>query len=127
MAISYPNLQATARRLIGENGTCCKLKNPVGETQYDPALNDYVQDYEIFDGFCLISAYDERLADGTVIRVGDRKVTAVLSGEPKPGLSKLDVYDKTGRILKETYQVINSAPVSPDASTVIIYMLHCRK
>jgi hypothetical protein len=127
MAINYAPLQATARRLTGENGTYCKLKNPVGEAQYDSASNTYVQDYDPFDGFCLVSAYDERLADGTVIRVGDRKVTAVLSGEPKPGLSRLEVYDKTGRIVKETYQVINSAPVSPDASTVILYKLHCRK
>jgi len=61
-----------------------------------------------------------------VIKAGDRKVMAVLTGEPKPGLSLLEVYDKTGK-LKDTYQVIYCPPVSPDATTIILYKLQCRK
>jgi hypothetical protein len=80
----------------------------------------------LFDGWCVVSGYEDRLVDGTVIRAGDRKILAMLSGEPEPSLSSLEVYDKTGT-LKDTYKVINSVPVDPSASCVIMYTLHCRK
>jgi hypothetical protein len=119
-------LAATARRLIGPNGARCCLRNPAGEPVYNPATNEYEQNYEIHEGYCLVSAYDDRLINDTVIKAGDRKVTAVLPVEPLPGLSRLDVLDKAGN-LKDDYLVVNSAPVSPNADTVILYKLQCRK
>lgn len=126
MALNYQALSATARRLIGANGTRCRLRNPIGEPVYNPAANEYEQGYEIYEGYCLVSAYDDRLINGTVIKAGDRKVTAVLPVEPLPGLSRLGVLDKAGN-LKDDYLVVNSAPVSPNADTVILYKLQCRK
>jgi len=127
MAINYPQLAATAKRILGSNGTRCVLVNPSGKPPvYNPVTNEYEEQKERFDGYCIVSGYEDRLIDGTVIKAGDRKVMAVLEGEPKPGLSSLEVYDKAGK-LRETYQVINPTKVSPDATTVILYRLQCRK
>ena len=128
MAIDYESMADTAKRLIEENGTRCVLKNPgSGSPVYNPATNEYETNEEKFEGICIISGYEDRLVDGTVIQAGDRKVTAVLAGEPKPGLAMLEVYDKAGIVLKETYRIINSTLVNPNAETVIMYRLHCRK
>jgi hypothetical protein len=127
MAINYSKLASTAKRLIGSNGTKCKLINPSGNPPvYDPLTNTYVESNNEFEGVCIIGSFDSHLIDGTVIKVGDVKVTAVLPAEPKAGLSKLEVYDKAGT-LKETYNVINANPVNPNASTVIMFKLQCRR
>jgi hypothetical protein len=39
----------------------------------------------------------------------------------------LEVYDKTGNVLRETFKVINPIKVSPDADTVIVYRIQCRR
>ncbi|MDR0721144.1 MAG: hypothetical protein LBF78_16045 [Treponema sp.] len=124
--MNYTALRATAKKLIGSNGARCRLRNPAGESVYNPTTNEYEQNYESHEGYCLVSAYDDHLVNDTVIKAGDRKVTAVLPAEPNPGLSRLDVFDKAGN-LKENYLVVNSAPVSPNADTVILYKLQCRK
>jgi hypothetical protein len=127
VGINYGALAATAKRLIGSNGTKCVLRNPGGNPPvYNPAANEYEKQEDKFDGFCIVSGYEDRLIDGTVIMAGDRKIVAVLDGEPEPGLSLLDVYDKAGT-LKDSYRVINSTPVNPNARAVIMYRLQCRK
>jgi hypothetical protein len=127
MGINYSELAVKAKRLIGSNGTKCVLRNPSSNPSvYNQATNDYEKQEDKFDGFCIVSGYEDRMVDGTVIQAGDRKVVAVLDGEPEPGLSSLDVYDKAGK-LKDSYKVINSNPVNPDASTIILYRLQCRK
>jgi hypothetical protein len=127
MALNYAGLASTAKRLIGSNGTKCKLINPSGNPPiYNPSTNEYETTDLTFEGVCIIGSFDSHLIDGTVIKVGDVRVTAVLPEEPKPGLSKLEVYDKAGT-LKETYNVINANPVNPNASTVIMYKLQCRR
>jgi hypothetical protein len=123
--MNYEKMQGLAKRLIGKNGTRCVLATP-GEMIYNPADNTYSDNGPRCEGFCVVSGYEDRLVDGTVIRAGDRKILAVLGGEPKPGLSSLEVFDKTGA-LKDTYKVINADPTSPDATTIIVYTLHCRK
>jgi hypothetical protein len=128
MAINYRELAATARRLLGSNGTKCILKIPSGKPPvYNPATNDYDSSDAKHDGFCVVTGHDDKLIDGTVIKAGDQKVMAVLPVKPEPSLSSLEVYDKKGKILKDTYQIINATKVSPDATTVILYRLQCRK
>jgi hypothetical protein len=126
MALDYKALAATARRLIGSNGARCRLRNPAREPVYNPETNEYEQAWETYEGYCLVSAYDDYLINDTVIKAGDRRVTAVLPAAPNPKLSRLDILDKAGN-LKEDYLVINSAPVSPNADVVILYKLQCRK
>jgi len=125
--MNYAELARTARRLLGKNGTKCILVNSSGNPPvYNPATNEYEKQEERFDGICIITSYEEKLIDGTVIKAGDVKIMAVLPGEPKPGLSSLEVYDKAGK-LKDVYQVINANPVSLNASEIILHKLHCRK
>jgi hypothetical protein len=127
MGINYVSLQSKAKRLVGPNGTKCILINPSNNPPvYNPTANEYEKQNEKFNGFCIVSSYEDKLVDGTVIMAGDRKIISVLEGEPKPGLSSLDVYDKKGT-LKDSYKVVNSTKISPDASTIILYRLHCRK
>jgi hypothetical protein len=125
--VDYPALAATAKRLIGGNGTKCVLVNTSSQV-YNPNTNQYEGGTpERFNGFCVISNYADKLVDGTVIKAGDRQIVAVLEGTPVPGTSTLEVYDKTGKVLKDVYKVINPNTVNPDAETVIVYRLQCRK
>lgn len=128
MGINYGSLAATAKRLIGPNGTKCVLNNPSGKPPaYNSETNEYETEKISFDGFCIVSGYEDRVVDGTVIQVGDRKIIAVLTGEPVPKLSTLDVFNKRTEKLQDSYKVINSTPVNPDGSTIILYRLQCRK
>jgi hypothetical protein len=127
MGVDYDFMADLARQQIEENGTKCVLKNPSGNPPvYNPATNEYETDDKLFDGFCIVSGYEDQLVDGTVIIAGDRKIIAVLDGKPVPSLSKLEVYDKDDK-LKDTYLIVNSTPIDPNASVVIVYKLHCRK
>jgi len=125
--VNYPALAAKAKKLIGKNGTKCVLNTPSDKPPvYNPATNEYETDDKHFDGVAVISGFDDSMVDGTIIQAGDRKIFAVLAGEPVPKLSTLDVYDKAGKLV-DTYKIINSNPKSPDATTVIVYLLQCRK
>jgi len=74
MGINYTQLCATAKRLIGSNGTKGILLNPSGEKgEYNPATDEIENKYIPFEGYCVITGYDEKLVDGTVIKAGDRK------------------------------------------------------
>ena len=128
MGIDYTASAATAKRLIGSNGTKCVLVNPDnGAGEYNAETDEYIKNEKRHDGICIVSGYKDSLIDGTVIKAGDRKVIAVLPVEPKQGLPKLEVYNKKTGKLAETYNVISSDTVNPDLSTVIVYKLHCRK
>lgn len=128
MGINYSALAATAKRLIGPNGARCVLVNPKdGAGKYNPVTKKYDKNEERNDGFCIITEYKDHLVDGTVIRAGDRKAVAVILGDPIPGLSRLEIYNKKTNALIETYQVINGQNINPDGTAVIVTHLHCRK
>ena len=127
MGINYKSLASTAKRLLGGNGTKCILINPGdGPGEYNPSTNEYDKKKEQHNGYCIISEYKDELFDGTIIKTGDRKVMAVLPVKPIPKLSKLEIYNKTGKLIG-IYLVINSTKVNPDAATVILYKLQCRE
>jgi hypothetical protein len=128
MGINYSALAVKAKSLIGSNGAKCILVNPVeGVGTYNTKTKKYEKDEEKYEGFCIITEYKDHLIDGTVIRAGDRKAVVVISGEPIPGLSRLEIYNKKTNALVETYQVINGKKVNPDRTEVIVTHLHCRK
>jgi hypothetical protein len=124
--VNFSNLALAAKRLIGDNGTKVVLRNTVGNSVYNPATNQYETQEILFNGLAIIANYNDNLIDGTVIRSGDRKVKAVLDGEPKAGTSKLDIYNNEG-VKIDTLQIINVMPVNPNASITIMYNLQCRK
>jgi len=128
--MDYKSLATRAKQLIGSGGTKCVLVNPsTEEKHYNPDSNRYEGgEPSRYNGYCVISQYADKLIDGTAIKVGDRKIIAVIEeGEPIPSLSTLEVYDKTGTVLKDTYNVVNGGAISPDAETVIVHSLQCRK
>jgi len=128
MGVNYSALAVKAKSLIGSNGAKCILVNPVeGVGTYNTKTKKYDKDDERFNGFCIITGYADRLIDGTVIKAGDRKVIAVLEGEPIPTISNLEVYNKKTGILIDIFQIINSTPINPDGTTIISCQLHCRK
>lgn len=125
--MNYKEMAAKAKKLLGKNGTKCMLRNPSGNAPvYNSATNDYETETTPFDGFCIVTSYEDKMVDGTIIQAGDRKIIAVLTAEPVPELSTLDVLNKFGK-LQNSYKVVNSSPVNPDATTVILYKLQCRK
>jgi len=125
--MNYSAMAKTAKRLIGSNGTKCILKNPSDAPPiYNVITNEYEKQETSFDGLCIIASFEDNAIDGTIIQAGDRKIVAVLAGEPVPKLSTLDVFDRRGN-LSDSFKVINSTVISPDASVVIAYKLQCRK
>jgi len=125
--MNYSALSKTAQRLIGKNGTKCVLNNPSDKPPvYNPNTNEYETESASFEGVCIVSGYEDDTIDGTIIQSGDQKIIAVLTGEPVPKLSTLDVYDKFGN-LKDSYHVENANKKSPDATTILVYLLQCRK
>jgi len=125
--VNYKQLAAKAKSLIGEDGTKCVLNTPSDKPPvYNPSTNEYIAETQHFDGMAVISGYEDNMVDGTIIQAGDRKIVAVLAGEPVPKLSTLDVFDRRGN-LSDSYRVINSDKKSPDATTVIVYLLQCRR
>lgn len=125
--MNYKQLAQTAKKLLGKNGTKCVLRNPSGKPPvYNPTTDEYETETIPFDGVAMISGYEDNMIDGTIIQAGDVKIVAVLAGEPVPKLSTLDVYDKAGK-LRDSFKVINSTTVSPNASVVIVYKLQCRR
>jgi hypothetical protein len=129
MALNYLALKTKAKRLIGSNGTRCVLVNPSkDEKTYNPNTNKYEGGKpKRFIGYCVISNYSDKLVDGTVIKTGDRQIIVTTEGIPEPSLSTLEVYDKSGKVLKDTYKIINGGAIRPDAETVIVCRLQCRK
>jgi len=125
--MNYKEFAQTANELLGEHGTKCILRNPSNTPPvYNPETNDYDKQEEKFNGFCIVSSFDNDAVDGTIILASDSKIIAVLSGKPVPKLSILDVYNKDTGKLEDSYHVENSTPVRPDATTTIVYQLQCR-
>ena len=124
--MDYSRFQNLARKMIGNAGAKCKLVI-LGDQVYEPGTNSYIYpNRKEWDGYCLIGSYEEKLYDGTVIQVGDLKVSAVLPVEPKLPGSALEIYNATGGLV-ETYQIINCLPINPLANAVVMYKMQCRK
>lgn len=124
--MDYEEARELAEEKIAEYGAPCKLIIP-GNQVYNPHRNEY--DYpnkKEYDGNCLITDYEASLIDGTVIQRGDRKILAVLDGEPIPSQSNLEIYSTMGSLI-ESYLIVNVEKVSPDAQTIILYKIQCRK
>ena len=124
--MNFNEIAQIARNLIGDHGAKAVLRIPQGQPVYDPKTNTYSAPEILYNGYAVIANYENSLIDGSVIQKGDRLVKAILDGEPKAGLSTLDIYNNEG-VKIDSYQIINVLPVNPNGSITIMYTLQCRK
>jgi hypothetical protein len=115
-----------AEKKIRQYGAKAVLRIPVGKSLWDDKTATWVDGYEEHQGVCLITNYQQRDIDGTVIEAGDRRLLCVFQGEPKPKVSLIDVYKKTGA-LDATYTVVTCGPPVPDATTTILFKIQGRR
>jgi hypothetical protein len=124
--MNYLRSARLAKRLITKNGTKAVLRIPTGEPVWDDETASYVETYNGYRGVCLVTDYRQEDLNGTLIEAGDRRLLCVFPVEPKPNVSLVDVYKKTGE-LEATYSVKNCSALVPDATTVILYTIQGRK
>jgi hypothetical protein len=114
-----------AGRKIRQYGTKAVLRVPTGESVWDDETATWTGGYAEHKGACLVTAYEQKDIDGTVIEAGDKRLLCVFPAEPKPGVSLVDVYRKTGEP-DATYSVVSCGPLAPDSTTVILYRVQGR-
>jgi hypothetical protein len=124
--MKYFAVAKLAERKIRQYGTKAVLRIPTGESVWDDNTATWIDGYEEYQGVCLVTNYEQEDIDGTLIEVGDRKLLCVFPVEPKPKVSLVDVYKKTG-LLDATYTVENCGSLVPDATTVIMYKIQGRR
>jgi hypothetical protein len=124
--MSYSWAAQLAREEITKNGTKAVLRIPAGESVYDPETDSCIENYNEYQGVCLVTNYEQESIDGTVIEKNDRRLLCVFPVEPKPDVSLIDVYKKNGT-LDATYTAVTSSPLAPDASTVILFKVQGRR
>jgi regulator of extracellular matrix RemA (YlzA/DUF370 family) len=124
--MNYLGSARLAKRLITKNGTKAVLRIPTGEPVWDDDTASYVETYNEYQGVCLVTNYEQEDIDGTLIEAGDRRLLCVFPVEPKPKVSLVDVYKKSGT-LDATYSVENCSLLVPDATTVILFTIQGRK
>jgi hypothetical protein len=124
--MNYPRFARLARKLIAANGTKAVLRIPTGESVWNDDAADWTDAYEEHQGLCVVTKYEQEDLRNTLIEAGDRKLLCVFSVEPKPKVSLVDVYKKTGA-LDATYSVENYSALAPDATTVILFEIQGRK
>lgn len=116
----YPNLSATAARMLGDRGQRMTLRKQTPGA-YDPATGvatvasaDHAVTGAVFD-------FPALLIDGTRIQVGDRKVLLAAQGlAVEPDVGDLLLVGST------LLHVIAVKPLAP-AGTPVIYTLQARR
>jgi hypothetical protein len=115
-----------AKRQIKKYGARAVLRIPAGESVWDNDTASYTETYNEYQGACLVTNYEQKDIDGTLIEVGDKRLLCVFPAEPKPKVSLVDVYKKNGT-LEATYNVETFSTLAPDASAVILYRVQGRR
>jgi hypothetical protein len=124
--MNYLRSARTARKMITKNGTKAVLRIPAGKSVWDDDNGVWIDGYEEHQGVCLVTNYKQEDIDGTLIEAGDRLLLCAFPVEPKPKVSLVDVYKKTGE-LDATYNAVTCKPLSPDATTIILFKIQGRK
>lgn len=120
----YDTFQATATRLIDKFGQAATLKqSTIGA--YDPATGTASETVTSSTGRVVVTDYDIRQVDGTLIQRGDKRILlSVITGvgakdvSPVPG-DKIVV----GNV---TYTVVDASPLSP-GGTVVMHEIQARR
>jgi hypothetical protein len=124
--MNYKRTAKKAERKIRQYGTKAVLRTPTGDSVWDDNNAVWIDQYEEHQGVCLVTNYEQGEIDGTVIKQEDRRLLCMFPAEPKPSISLVDVYKKTGA-LDATYNVESFSPLAPDSTTVILFKVQGRK
>lgn len=116
-AFDYTRLRSTAERLIARFGQSATLTRvATSGTAYDPTTTE--TDYTVT---VAVMEYTDRERDGTLIKVGDKKVYLSTSGlSITPGVA-----DKI-TIGGVEHEIINVMPLNP-GGTVVMYETQARR
>ncbi|EOZ6412472.1 hypothetical protein ACQUXI_001543 [Cronobacter turicensis] len=115
MAVNYERMRATARRLLGSNGTTWKVIRPGGVEV--TAGVEHVRPETRFDAIGVRSDYKPAEVDGTLIIGGDVRI--IFTAEKKLLVGDLVDIDGT------QYRIVNPNPVKP-ADLIICYRAQLR-
>lgn len=89
-----------------------------GETEYNPATDEYENKGEIISGVAIQRNYNQRDIDGTNIRIGDINFMASLDGKPQSN----DVIEFEGN----NYTVVHADPMNVNGKTDIFWTIQAR-
>lgn len=115
MAISYPRMRATAKRLLTENGTTWKVIRP-GKVSVVAGV-EHTQLPFTFDAVGVRSDYKPFEVDGTTIQGGDVRIVFTADAELLVG----DVVEVDGR----AFRIVEPNPVKP-STLVLCYRAQLR-
>ncbi|ELY5803495.1 hypothetical protein SNN69_002879 [Cronobacter sakazakii] len=115
MAVNYQRMRATARRLLGSNGTTWKVIRPGGVEVI--AGVEHVRPETCFDAVGVRSDYKPAEVDGTLIIGGDVRIVFTADQALLVG----DLVDIDGT----QYRIVNPNPVKP-ADLVLCYRAQLR-
>lgn len=121
MSFNYANTAATADRLIKRFGTGATLRRTLNDgAAYDPATAT-VTAPTVVDTPCsaVVIDYDQKMIDGTLIRVGDKRVYMSAVGVGVPFAGDLFVWQSV------TYSVMSVKLLAPSGVNVF-YELQVR-
>lgn len=116
--MNYTKLSEMAKRKCKQFGSIGSIIKT--ESIYDKETHAPMDIETRESGFCIISAYDESMANGTTVLQGDLKVTFTPTDTANPASG-----DRI-EIGKNQYNIVNVMPLSPNGSTVIMYDLQVR-
>jgi hypothetical protein len=96
-----------AERKIRQYGTKAVLRIPSGKSAWDDDTSSWIDEYEEHRGVCLVSNYEQRDIDGTVIEAGDRKLLCVFENNRLVPLIPEEIgSEDAGLILAENDEVL---------------------
>jgi hypothetical protein len=123
--MNYKKLANRNKQMLKKYGTHAVLRIPVGESVYNSETASYIGEYKEYNGVCVVTEYQKRDIDGTLILASDKRLLCMFPIEPIPSVSLIAIYNKNGVV--ETYNVVTCRQVIPDATTLLVFEIQGRK
>lgn len=122
--MQYAKFQNVAIKLLSKFGTTStiRLQRDTGTTTYDETTMKDTKVYESYFGYGVKLQYSTEAigSSDNIIKAGDVKIICYFTTEP---------IENTDQIIfgNDTYSIKNVEKVDPDATTVVLYALQCRR
>lgn len=122
--MEYGKFQNVAIKLLSKFGTSknIKLKKDTENPTVDAVTKRSVKVYETYTGYGVKLGYETEAIGSldNIIKAGDVKIICVFDVEPA---------EQKDQIIfgNDTFNIINVKKVDPDATTVVLYSIQCRR